>query len=175
VQVTLAFSGSDLLPHHQHFLQNDLGGSFYDFRGKGLGACPPVCRGATVVQSLKQLKEEVGLLVEAQTAKTPVIIVADSEADPLSKHLVALKMPTEVLRGATKERVDACLGFFAKRQNDRYPVFIVGESQGRGLDFGTNAEIEAAGGVFLVIATLPSHYLQYQQFLGRTGRVGNKG
>jgi hypothetical protein len=39
----------------------------------------------------------------------------------------------------------------------------------------SSTEIEDNGGVYVVIATLPTAYLQYKQFLGRTARVGNKG
>ena len=39
----------------------------------------------------------------------------------------------------------------------------------------SSTEIENNGGVYVVIATLPTAYLQYKQFLGRTARVGNKG
>ena len=35
-------------------------------------------------------------------------------------------------------------------------------------------EIEENGGVYLLVAKLPSSYLQFKQFLGRTGRIGNK-
>ncbi len=27
----------------------------------------------------------------------------------------------------------------------------------------------------MIIATLPRYYLEYKQFVGRTGRIGNKG
>ena len=39
----------------------------------------------------------------------------------------------------------------------------------------SSTEIEDNGGVYVVITTLLTAYLQYQQFLGRTARVGNKG
>jgi len=55
-----------------------------------------------------------------------------------------------------------------------YPKFIINESQGRGLDFASTQEIEGHGGVFLILAQLPSTFLQYQQYLGRTGRISNK-
>ena len=39
----------------------------------------------------------------------------------------------------------------------------------------SSTEIEDNGGDYVAIATLPTAYLQYKQFLGRTSRVGNKG
>ena len=53
-------------------------------------------------------------------------------------------------------------------------MFIINDAQGRGLDFPSSTEIEDAGGVFLIIAKLPNSFLQFKQFLGRTGRMGNK-
>ena len=48
-------------------------------------------------------------------------------------------------------------------------------SQGRGIDFGSNTDIENGGGVHVMICSMPSYFLQFRQFIGRTGRIGNKG
>ncbi len=69
---------------------------------------------------------------------------------------------------------NACLSVFTRKQAERYPVFIINECQGRGLDFPSNTDIEESGGVYLIVAKLPSSFLQFKQFLGRTGRIGNK-
>jgi hypothetical protein len=66
------------------------------------------------------------------------------------------------------------LTVFTRKQGDRYPVFIINESQGRGLDFPSTTDIEENGGVYLIVGKLPFSFLQYKQFLGRTGRIGNK-
>ena len=46
---------------------------------------------------------------------------------------------------------------------------------GRGLDFLSSQEIEHEGGVYLIVASLPSNIRQYYQYLGRTARMNNKG
>ena len=66
------------------------------------------------------------------------------------------------------------LTIFTRKQGGKYPTFIINDAQGRGLDFPSSTEIEEAGGVFLIVAKLPSSFLQFKQFLGRTGRMGNK-
>jgi hypothetical protein len=53
------------------------------------------------------------------------------------------------------------LTIFNRRQGNQYPVFIINDLQGRGLDFPSSAEIEENGGVYLVIAKLPDSFLQY--------------
>jgi hypothetical protein len=51
------------------------------------------------------------------------------------------------------------LTVFTKKQGGKYPVFIINDTQGRGLDFPSSTEIEEAGGVFLIIAKLPNSFL----------------
>jgi hypothetical protein len=51
------------------------------------------------------------------------------------------------------------LTVFTKKQWGKYPVFIINDTQGRGLDFPSSTEIEEAGGVFLIIAKLPNSFL----------------
>lgn len=161
VKMLLAFSGSDLLPHHVYFLQNELGGSFYDLRGKSSGASAPVCHGIEVLLTVKDFVKSIVDRVKRQSSHTPVIIIASDQAAALTKPMVGIGVRTEVLRDGDKERVEASLAYFSKRQNGLYPCFIVGENQGRGLDFSSNSEIEVAGGVYLIVATLPKHYLQF--------------
>ncbi len=43
------------------------------------------------------------------------------------------------------------------------------------MDFPSSSEIEKNCGVHVIIAGLPSFYLQMRQFIGRTARIGNKG
>ncbi len=53
-------------------------------------------------------------------------------------------------------------------------MFIINDAQGRGMDFTSSTEIEENGGVYLIVGQLPKSFLQFNQFLGRTGRIGNK-
>lgn len=71
--------------------------------------------------------------------------------------------------------IEVALKSFTQRVEGQYQVYLLDEEQGRGLDFPSNSEIEANGGVYLIVACLPQRFLQYSQFLGRTGRLGNKG
>ena len=71
--------------------------------------------------------------------------------------------------------VESTISIFTEKSNGRYQSLIISSDLGRGLDFPTDSNIEDAGGVFLIIATLPKYYLQYRQYIGRTGRIGNKG
>jgi len=43
------------------------------------------------------------------------------------------------------------------------------------MDFPSSSEIEACGGVHVLIVGLPKFYLLLRQFIGRTARIGNKG
>lgn len=54
---------------------------------------------------------------------------------------------------------NGALTIFTKKQGDKFPVFIISDAQGRGLDFPTSTEIEDKGGIFLIVAKLPSGYL----------------
>jgi hypothetical protein len=51
---------------------------------------------------------------------------------------------------------------FPLKQNDQYACFIISDSQGRGLDFPSSAEIEEAGGVYLIVGMLPNTFLQFR-------------
>ena len=83
-------------------------------------------------------------------------------------------MAVEHLGNQSFTESNGALKFFGRKRGAKYPVYIINDSQGRGLDFPTTTEIEENGGVYLLIAKLPSSYLQFKQFLGRTGRIGNK-
>jgi hypothetical protein len=54
---------------------------------------------------------------------------------------------------------NASLTVFTRKQGERYPVFIINESQGRGLDFPSTTDIEENGGVYLIVGKLPSSFL----------------
>jgi hypothetical protein len=43
------------------------------------------------------------------------------------------------------------------------------------MDFPTNHDIEASGGVHVIIASMLSYFLEFQSYVGRIGRIGNKG
>lgn len=73
------------------------------------------------------------------------------------------------------KHIDSQLENFQEKSNGLFSIFIINKKQGRGLDFISNLEIESNGGVFLIVGVLPSSYLELQQFIGRTGRIGNKG
>ncbi len=51
------------------------------------------------------------------------------------------------------------LAIFNRKQGNNFPVFIINDLQGRGLDFPSSNEIEENGGVYLVIAKIPDTYL----------------
>lgn len=73
------------------------------------------------------------------------------------------------------KHIDSQLENFQEKSNGLFSIFIINKKQGRGLDFISNLEIESNGGIFLIVGVLPSSYLELQQFIGRTGRIGNKG
>jgi len=70
---------------------------------------------------------------------------------------------------------NSSLSIFTQKQDSGYPVFLINEAQGRGLDFLSNFNIEEAGGNLVIVGKLPKSFLQYRQFLGRSGRIGNRG
>ena len=84
-------------------------------------------------------------------------------------------LPVSVLAGVANAKVDSLLKRFTEKMNGIYQCFVINADQGRGLDFPTNAEIEAHGGNYLIVGVLPKDYLQYDQFLGRVGRMNHKG
>lgn len=49
-----------------------------------------------------------------------------------------------------------------------YPVVLMDETLCRGLDVKTSADIEANGGIYVIIASVPSSRKAMQQALGRT-------
>ncbi len=48
---------------------------------------------------------------------------------------------------------------FTRKHKEKYSIFIINDSQGRGMDFPTSTEIEDNGGVYLIIGQLPSGFL----------------
>ncbi len=69
----------------------------------------------------------------------------------------------------------SCLKVFTNKGSQGFRVVIIGSQQARGLDFPSSSEIEEQGGVHVLVAELPEMYLHYQQYKGRTNRMGNKG
>ena len=55
-----------------------------------------------------------------------------------------------------------------------YPICILNEEQGRGIDFSTNNLIEEQGGNYVIVGVVPKTPRDLQQFIGRSGRMGNK-
>ena len=101
-------------------------------------------------------------------------MIADDRKLALTKKLKNTGIPVEALFQSSFLQSNGTLTIFTKKQGGKYPVFIINDAQGRGLDFPSCTEIEESGGVYLIISKLPSSYLQFKQFLGRTGRMGNK-
>jgi hypothetical protein len=106
--------------------------------------------------------------------KTPVIVIANDDKLMLTRKLKNSGIPVEPLFQNSFTESNGSLTVFTIKQGGKYPVFIINDAQGRGLDFPSTTEIEEEGGIFLIVGKLPSSYLQYKQFLGRTGRMGNK-
>ena len=77
-----------------------------------------------------------------QVLKTPVILIADDEKLLLTKKLKNSGIPVEPLFQSTFTESNGYLTIFTKRQGGKYPVFIINDAQGRGLDFPSTTEIE---------------------------------
>lgn len=60
-------------------------------------------------------------------------------------------------------------------ENYGYPIFIVDESICRGLDIKSSPKIEEKGGVYVIVAKIPSSTKVLQQAIGRTQRLIYKG
>jgi hypothetical protein len=58
--------------------------------------------------------------------------------------------------------IDTLKYFLVQYKDERYRIFFLRPDQGRGLDFGTSPEIEANGGVHVIVSVLPKRYLQYR-------------
>ena len=74
--------------------------------------------------------------------KTPVIIIAEDTQRLLEKKLYRAGLFVEALHNKTIFESNALMMNFNKKNFDKYPVFIINDSQGRGLDFPTSTEIE---------------------------------
>jgi len=104
--------------------------------------------------------------------KTPVIIIIDDKKDQLLRLLERKGVAVENLAKKSFIESNSALSVFSQRQANGYSAFIINEAQGRGLDFQSSAEIEMNGGNLVIIGMLPESFLQYRQFIGRTGRIG---
>ncbi len=91
--------------------------------------------------------------------KTPVILIGEDGKLALTKKLQSAGIPVVPLFQNSIADSNGSLSVFTKKQNGKYPVFIINDSQGRGLDFPSSTEIEEEGGIFLIIAIKPSSYL----------------
>ena len=60
------------------------------------------------------------------------------------------------------EKINSVLESFTEKLGNHYQVYILDEHQGRGLDFPSKPEIEAHGGVYLIIASLPDSIKEYE-------------
>lgn len=114
-------------------------------------------------------------LVAKRVLLAPVIIIVNCGHDQLQKELKKVEVPTMNLHKESFTSVESLMGTFNKKQEGTYMAFVIDEEQGRGLDFASSTDIEANGGVHVVVGSLPAHYLQFRQFIGRTGRIGNRG
>jgi superfamily II DNA/RNA helicase len=102
-------------------------------------------------------------------------VIGEDRSKALHKQLQRDKLPVYSLWEQPFVETNSILQLFTNRQANQFPIFIMSDSQGRGLDFSSSSEIEANGGVYLILAKLPPTFLQYRQYLGRTGRIQNKG
>ena len=134
-----------------------------------------VCHSQEVTQRVNDHRAAIHKICLSQVDKVPVIVIGQDAKYSLQKLLEHDGIRVEALWDKQFVDSNSKLGIFSLKQNGKYAVFIINETQGRGLDFMSSTEIEDNGGVYVVIATLPTAYLQYKQFLGRTARVGNKG
>ena len=91
--------------------------------------------------------------------KTPVVIIADDEKNLLARKLQRAGITVEALWSKSFTESNGSLMVFSRKNRDKYPVYIIDGTQGRGLDFPSSTEIEENGGVYLVIAKLPSGFL----------------
>ncbi|KEJ82814.1 Protein translocase subunit secA [Oxytricha trifallax] len=130
-----------------------------------------------VPSTLQDYTRQLISILEAQTFKTPVVIVCQQsfpQTESILKKQSHLKvMIVKNLRGG---KVEASLEgtLCLKNQCGRYGVFVLSEQQGRGTDLKSSQEIEANGGLYLIVAdvfTKRSH----EQILGRVARLENKG
>jgi hypothetical protein len=71
-----------------------------------------------------------------------------------------LKVRVEVLFSADPTQIAAAIDSFTKIHAFRYPAFVISQQQGRGIDFPTTQEIEANGGVHVLISSVPSQFLE---------------
>ena len=134
-----------------------------------------VCHGVEVLNLISDYREIIQTISLHQSSRTPVILILDDHKQIVQKKLQRAGLVVEALYSKTFEDSNAALSLFSKKHASGYPVFIINEMQGRGLDFVSSVDIEEKGGVYLLIAKMPKSFLQFRQYLGRTGRVGNKG
>ncbi len=65
------------------------------------------------------------------------------------------KIIVKNLQNETLPVIEAALFKFEVKVEEKYQVFIINEEQGRGIDFKSSSEIEANGGVYLIVGCLP--------------------
>jgi len=86
-------------------------------------------------------------------------LIGEDRSKALHKQLQRGKLLVYSLWEQPFVEANSTLQLFTKRQANQFPIFITSDSQGRGLDFGSSSEIEASGGVYLVLAKLPPTFL----------------
>lgn len=73
----------------------------------------------------------------------------------LTRVLIRLKIAVENLVKASVSEIAVLLSKFTLKTDKGYKVVIISADQARGLDFPTSSEIEANGGVFLIVGQMP--------------------
>ncbi len=88
-----------------------------------------------------------------------MILIANDEKLLLTRRLKSAGIPVETLFLQTFTESNGALSVFTRKQGGKYSVYIINDTQGRGLDFPTTTEIENGGGVYLIVGKLPSSFL----------------
>ena len=118
--------------------------------------------GIDVYTKISEYRQVLETYCAQQALKTPVIVIADDDKLILTKKLKNIGVPVEALFQTSFLHSNGLLTVFTKKQAGKYPVFIINDAQGRGLDFPSSTEIEEEGGIFLIIGIIPSSYLQFR-------------
>jgi superfamily II DNA/RNA helicase len=146
-----------------------------DFSLKSFMKHSPVLMEQAILPTAADQKKRICSLVELMSHKTPVIIVFDKSPSTLKNLLIQDDINVTMFNDAEPEQIVGTLKTFTTKTNGRYPTVIISLDQSRGMDFPSSEQIEANGGNHLILASMPSSYAAYQQALGRTCRIGNKG
>jgi len=158
----IGFTGSDLIDFHVKAAERLIDGSLLRMNVEDVFKPPPMCHGIEVFSKITDFRDLIEALCIQQVPKTPMVIIADDEKNTLARKLQKAGITVEVLWSKTFTESNGSLMVFSRKHKDKYPVFIINGTQGRGLDFPSSTEIEENGGVYLLIAKLPSGFLEFK-------------